>query len=137
MVKDSADTQKTNEMITNHSSYHKAPGDPRVTRTGKILRHFSLDELPQIFNVLKGDMSLVGPRPELPQLVEKYDRWQRARFTVPQGITGWWQVNGRSNKPMHLNTEYDIYYIQNYSIWFDFYILLKTIPVVITCKGAF
>jgi exopolysaccharide biosynthesis polyprenyl glycosylphosphotransferase len=116
---------------------HKRPDDPRVTRVGRFLRKFSLDELPQFLNVLKGDMSLVGPRPELPILVEKYEPWQRARFAVPQGITGWWQVNGRSDKPMHLNTEDDLYYVRNYSLLLDLQIMLKTALVVLRSKGAY
>jgi exopolysaccharide biosynthesis polyprenyl glycosylphosphotransferase len=116
---------------------HKTKQDPRVTRIGRLLRRTSLDELPQLFNVLKGEMSLVGPRPELPYLVEKYEPWQRARFSVPQGITGWWQIQGRSDKPMHLNTEDDLFYVQNYSILLDIYILLKTIAVVWSGKGAY
>ncbi len=116
---------------------HKMADDPRVTRVGRFLRQTSLDELPQIFNVLKGEMSLVGPRPELPFLVEQYEPWQRQRFTVPQGITGWWQVNGRSEKPMHLNTEDDLYYIQNYSLLLDIRIMLKTIKIVLGGKGAY
>ena len=116
---------------------HKRLDDPRVTRIGRILRRASLDELPQLFNVLKGEMSLVGPRPELPYLVERYELWQRQRFAVPQGMTGWWQVNGRSDKPMHLNTEDDLYYVQNYSILLDIFILIRTIGVVIAGKGAF
>ncbi len=116
---------------------HKTKHDPRITRTGKLLRRTSLDELPQLFNVLKGEMSLVGPRPELPYLVEKYEPWQRARFSVPQGITGWWQIQGRSDKPMHLNTEDDLFYVQNYSIFLDIYILFKTIAVVWSGKGAY
>lgn len=116
---------------------HKQADDPRVTRVGRFLRHTSLDELPQLFNVLKGDMSLVGPRPELPWLVDHYEPWQRKRFAVPQGMTGWWQINGRSNKPMHLHPEDDLYYVQNYSLWMDIYILLKTPLVVIRGKGAF
>jgi lipopolysaccharide/colanic/teichoic acid biosynthesis glycosyltransferase len=111
--------------------------DPRITHLGRMLRRTSLDELPQIFNVLKGDMSMVGPRPELPYLVDHYEPWQRQRFAIPQGITGWWQINGRSDKPMHLHTEDDIYYVQNYTLLFDLYILLKTIPTVISGKGAF
>jgi lipopolysaccharide/colanic/teichoic acid biosynthesis glycosyltransferase len=79
----------------------------------------------------------VGPRPELPYLVQKYKPWQRKRFAVPQGITGWWQVNGRSDKPMHLHTEDDLYYVQHYSIWLDIQILLKTLMVVFKGKGAF
>jgi exopolysaccharide biosynthesis polyprenyl glycosylphosphotransferase len=116
---------------------HKYPGDPRVTRIGKLLRRMSLDELPQLFNVLKGEMSLVGPRPEIPDLVEKYDLWQRKRFTVPQGMTGWWQVSGRSDKPMHLHTEEDLYYVQHYSIWLDLQVLVKTVWVVLRAKGAY
>ena len=116
---------------------HKAKNDPRVTRIGRFLRRTSLDELPQFFNILKGEMSLVGPRPELPYLVEKYELWQRKRFAVPQGVTGWWQVNGRSDNLMHLHTEDDLYYVQNYSLLLDFEILLKTIGVVFRGKGAF
>lgn len=116
---------------------HKHPDDPRVTQVGKFLRKTSLDELPQLFNIISGEMSLVGPRPELPFLVDKYEPWQRKRFAVPQGITGWWQVNGRSDKPMHLNTEDDLFYVQHYSLFLDLYILLKTVWVVLRSKGAF
>jgi len=115
----------------------KVPDDPRVTRVGKILRQTSLDELPQLLNVIEGKMSLVGPRPELPHLVAKYQRWQRKRFAVPQGITGWWQVNGRSEKPLYLNTEDDLYYIQNYSLFLDIRILIQTVWVVLRGRGAF
>ena len=116
---------------------HKQKTDPRVTRVGRILRRYSLDELPQLLNVLKGEMSLVGPRPELPWLVGKYEAWQRKRFAVPQGLTGWWQINGRSDKPMHLHTEDDLYYVYNYSLWLDIRILLRTPLVVLRGKGAF
>jgi exopolysaccharide biosynthesis polyprenyl glycosylphosphotransferase len=116
---------------------HKTKGDPRVTRVGRFLRRFSLDELPQFINVVRGDMSLVGPRPELPYLVEKYKPWQRKRFAVPPGLTGWWQVSGRSDKPMHLHTEEDLYYIQNYSIWLDIQILMRTVWVVLIGKGSY
>ncbi len=115
----------------------KVPNDPRVTRIGRFLRRTSLDELPQLINILRGDMSFVGPRPELPWRVAAYEPWQRVRFSVPQGLTGWWQVNGRANKPMHLNTQDDLYYIENYSIWLDLQILLKTPLVVLRGKGAF
>jgi exopolysaccharide biosynthesis polyprenyl glycosylphosphotransferase len=116
---------------------HKSSDDPRVTKVGRFLRRASIDELPQLFNVLKGEMSLVGPRPELPYLVEKYEGWQRKRFAVPQGITGWWQVNGRSDKLMHLHSEDDLYYVQNYSLLLDLQILWKTIWVVLQGKGAY
>jgi len=116
---------------------HKHFDDPRITPIGRFLRRLSLDELPQLFNVFNGEMSLVGPRPELPYLVERYQPWQRKRFAVPQGMTGWWQVNGRSDKPMHLNTDEDLYYVQNYSILLDIQIMLKTIWVVLKGEGAY
>ena len=122
---------------TDGNLIHKHKDDPRITSLGRILRRFSLDELPQVYNVLRGEMSLVGPRPELPELVETYQPWQRVRFTVPQGLTGWWQIYGRSDKPMHLHTELDLYYIQHYSFWLDLQILVKTIWVVIRGKGAY
>jgi exopolysaccharide biosynthesis polyprenyl glycosylphosphotransferase len=116
---------------------HKSRGDPRVTRVGRLLRRFSIDELPQLINVLRGDMSLVGPRPELPHLVAQYEPWQRQRLAVPPGITGWWQVTGRSDKVMHLHTEDDMYYVRNYSIWLDMQILLRTLWVVLLGRGAY
>lgn len=119
------------------SIVHKTPHDPRVTRVGQFIRRTSLDELPQIFNVLRGEMSLVGPRPELPWLVEQYEIWQRRRFAVPPGITGWWQINGRSDRLMHLHTEDDLYYIQNYSPLLDLQILWRTIGVVVRGRGAY
>jgi lipopolysaccharide/colanic/teichoic acid biosynthesis glycosyltransferase len=111
--------------------------DPRVTRVGRFLRRTSLDEIPQLLNVLRGDMSLVGPRPELPWLVDRYELWQRKRFAVPQGITGWWQVSGRSDRPLRMKTEDDLYYVQNYSIWLDVYILVKTFFIVLRGNGAY
>jgi len=116
---------------------HKAINDPRVTTIGRKIRRTSLDELPQLINVLRGEMSLVGPRPEIPIITAEYDPWQWQRFRVPAGITGWWQVNGRSDKPMHLHTEDDLYYIQNYSFWLDLRILLKTVVVVFYGHGAY
>ncbi|HET7771472.1 MAG TPA: sugar transferase [Chloroflexota bacterium] len=115
----------------------KAKDDPRVTNVGATLRRWSIDELPNLFNVLSGEMSLVGPRPEQPWIVERYEPWQRKRLAVPPGITGWWQVNGRSDLPLHENVEYDIFYIQNYSPLLDLLILWKTIPTVLRGKGAY
>ncbi len=116
---------------------YKIKDDPRVTRVGKWLRKYSLDELPQVFNVIKGEMSVVGPRPEQPFITKLYDHWQWQRVSVPPGITGWWQVSGRADLPMHLNTEYDVHYVRNYSILFDLKILIKTIVAVIKAKGAY
>jgi exopolysaccharide biosynthesis polyprenyl glycosylphosphotransferase len=115
----------------------KHKDDPRITRVGRWLRQFSLDELPQLINVIKGEMSLVGPRPELPWLMAEYAPWQFKRFNVPQGMTGWWQVNGRSEKPTLAKTRDDLYYIQNYSLRLDIIILLKTIGAVLRRTGAF
>lgn len=128
---------QVNQVDANGQIIHKQVNDPRVTKVGRLIRRTSLDELPQLFNVLKGEMSLVGPRPELPWLVEQYERWQYRRLSVPQGITGWWQVNGRSNNLMHLNTDQDLYYIENYSLWLDLQILWRTISVVLRGKGAY
>jgi len=116
---------------------HKSKDDPRITRVGRVLRRMSIDELPQLINVLRGDMSIVGPRPELPYLVEQYEPWQRQRLAVPPGITGWWQVTGRSEKVMHLHTEEDLYYLENYSIWLDLQIIMRTVWVVLMGRGAY
>jgi exopolysaccharide biosynthesis polyprenyl glycosylphosphotransferase len=116
---------------------NKQRDDPRVTRAGRLLRRTSLDELPQLWNVLTGEMSLVGPRPELPAIVEQYEAWQHKRFNVPPGMTGWWQVNGRADRSMHSNTEIDLFYVQNYSILLDIQILIRTLGAVIRGRGAF
>lgn len=116
---------------------HKSEGDPRVTRVGRFLRRTSVDELPQLLNVLRGDMSLVGPRPELASIVANYEDWQHLRHLVRPGITGWWQINGRSSKPMHENTELDIYYVEHVSLGLDIRIVARTLRAVARGAGAF
>ncbi len=131
---------KFRTMYADVNPYEEAPfneNDSRITPVGKFLRKTSLDELPQLINVIKGDMSLVGPRPEMPFIVEKYTPWQRKRLEVKPGLTGLWQVVGRKRLPLHLNLEYDFYYIKHRSILFDLLILIKTIPAVIFGKGAY
>jgi exopolysaccharide biosynthesis polyprenyl glycosylphosphotransferase len=120
-----------------NAEWDKSPNDPRVTRVGAFLRRTSLDELPQFYNVLRGEMSVVGPRPEIATLAEQYEWWQRKRFEVPQGITGWWQINGRSDRPLRQHIEDDLYYVSNYSLWLDLQILLRTVIVVLTGRGAY
>lgn len=111
--------------------------DRRITRAGKFLRQTSLDELPNLINVLKGDMSIVGPRPEMPFIVEKYKEWQKKRLTVKPGITGLWQILGRKDIPLHDNLEYDFYYIKNRSLLLDIIIILRTIPAILSRRGAY
>lgn len=114
---------------------HKHANDPRLTRIGKILRAWSLDELPQLFDVLNGKLSVVGPRPELPQIVARYEPWQHARHTVKPGLTGLWQIKARGNGEMHEHTEFDIAYAQRVTFLSDLKILLLTIPAVLAHRG--
>jgi exopolysaccharide biosynthesis polyprenyl glycosylphosphotransferase len=114
----------------------KMSEDPRLTRVGRILRKLSLDEFPQLFNVLRGEMSLVGPRPPLGKEVSQYDLWQRRRLSVKPGLTCLWQVNGRNNIKFKRWMEMDLEYIDNWSLWLDAKILLKTIPAVLLGTGA-
>lgn len=109
--------------------------DQRITRVGRLLRRTSLDELPQLINVLRGDMSLVGPRPPLPYEVERYEHWQYDRLGVPPGITGLWQVSGRSLLTYGEMCELDVAYVERWSLWLDFQILLRTVPVVLFNSG--
>lgn len=131
---------KYRTMSVEAPAYAVAPteeSDPRITPCGRWLRRTSLDELPQLWNVLRGEMSMVGPRPEMPFIVEKYQPWERRRLDVKPGLTGLWQVIGRKNLPLHLNMQYDLYYIKNQSFWLDLEILVRTLPAVLKGKGAF
>jgi lipopolysaccharide/colanic/teichoic acid biosynthesis glycosyltransferase len=116
---------------------HKSMSDPRVTCVGRLLRRTCADELPQLWNVLIGDMSLVGPRPELPEIVAHYEPWQHARHLVTPGITGWWQVNRDPHRLMHEATELDLHYVRNQSLLLDLWILMRTLGAVIGGSGAF
>ena len=113
------------------------PDAERLTRFGRFLRSMSLDELPELWNVLKGEMSLVGPRPATPREVAQYEDWQLHRLDALPGITGLWQVSGRSELGFSEQVLMDITYIENWSIGLDLRILLRTIPAVLTGKGAF
>lgn len=134
------------ERLGNHEAnsaggdvnFYKREDDPRVTHVGRFLRRTSLDELPQLWNIFKGDMSLVGPRPELPWLLDRHQPWNWPRFALPQGLTGWWQVNGRSDSPgQYLHPEDDLYYARHCSLWLDLVVLWKTVGVVLKGKGAY
>ncbi|MGH9318533.1 MAG: sugar transferase, partial [Vicinamibacteria bacterium] len=114
----------------------KISSDPRVTPVGRLLRKTSIDELPQLINVLKGEMSLVGPRPPLPQEVELYEPWQRRRMSMKPGLTCLWQVSGRSVLTFEEWVDLDLHYIDNWSLGRDFQILLRTIPAVLSRRGA-
>ncbi|MFA5142992.1 MAG: sugar transferase [Candidatus Omnitrophota bacterium] len=115
----------------------KIRNDPRVTPAGRFLRKFSLDELPQLFNVFMGAMSLVGPRPPLPKEVKQYEPWQRRRLSMRPGITCFWQIGGRNKIDFDEWMKLDLEYIDNWSLWLDIKILFKTIPAVLTGKGAY
>lgn len=117
--------------------YGKVKDDPRITRLGRFIRKYSLDEIPQLFNVLAGQMSLVGPRPPIPYEAEEYEEWHRARFSVTPGITGLWQVSGRNKLTFSEMVRLDVYYIENWSVWLDLKILLKTPLAVIKGENAY
>lgn len=119
------------------SETHKLKHDPRITRVGHFLRKASLDELPQLFNVMKRQMSLVGPRMISPSEMEKYNDWALNLLTVLPGITGLWQVSGRSDISYNERVRLDMYYIRNWTIWLDIQLLLQTIPAILKGRGAY
>jgi len=125
------------KLMQKHGLMFKLKKDPRLTSIGGFLRRSSLDELPQFFNVFKGDMSLIGPRPPMPQEVAQYNDWQKKRLGVKPGITGLWQVSGRSELSFDDWVRLDAYYIENWSLWMDFQIFFKTIWVVLKGHGAY
>lgn len=137
MVKD-AEQQKAEleHMSEGPGLLFKLKDDPRVTKAGRFLRRYSLDELPQLWNVLKGEMSLVGPRPALPSEVEQYDDWVRNRLKVKPGMTGLWQVSGRTDTTFADYVRYDLFYIQNWSLSLDLWILWRTLRAVMSAEGA-
>lgn len=114
----------------------KMENDPRITRVGRFIRRTSLDELPQIFNVLRGEMSLVGPRPPLPYELEVYQEWHKRRLVVPPGITGLWQVKARNQVSFEEMVQMDLEYIDNYSLFLDIKLILETPWAIIRAKGA-
>jgi exopolysaccharide biosynthesis polyprenyl glycosylphosphotransferase len=125
------------ELLDKLATTHKIKDDPRITRIGLYLRRYSLDELPQLINVLKGDMSLVGPRIISPPELEMYGQWALNLLTVRPGLTGLWQVSGRSDVSYEERVRLDMFYIRNYSIWLDLQLILQTIPVVFSGRGAY
>jgi undecaprenyl-phosphate galactose phosphotransferase len=128
--------EKYPDEVEYYQKYHKYRNDPRVTTIGKVLRSSSLDELPQILNVLKGDMSLVGPRPYMLDEFDMLGKYGEIILKVRPGITGLWQVSGRNNLSFKERNELEVWYIRNWLFWDDFIILLKTIKVVCFKIGA-
>jgi len=125
------------EFLEEFWRYGKIRNDPRITRVGYWLRKYSLDELPQIINVLRGEMSLVGPRPYLFSQLKQLGLYSNEIFSVKPGLTGLWQISGRSEVTTEERVSMDTYYIRNWSIWMDLYILARTVWVVLTRKGAY
>src|SRR5260221_13976069 len=125
------------ELRASFEKGYKLKDDPRVTRIGRVLRRMSVDELPQLVNVLRGEMSLVGPRMIAPDEVIRYGKWQYNLLTVKPGITGPWQVRGRSDIPYDDRVRLSMHYIRNYTLWLDLEILLRTVPAVLQARGAY
>jgi lipopolysaccharide/colanic/teichoic acid biosynthesis glycosyltransferase len=128
---------KNPELKSELTRNHKLKSDPRITRVGAFLRKYSLDEIPQLFNVLKRDMSMVGPRMISPEEVSMYKQFDMNLLTVLPGITGLWQVSGRSDISYDERVRLDMYYVRNWSIWLDLQLLYQTIPAVLKGRGAY
>jgi exopolysaccharide biosynthesis polyprenyl glycosylphosphotransferase len=138
-MREGAEAEKQRLKARNEATgpLFKIKDDPRMTGMGRFLRRSSLDELPNLFNVLRGEMSLVGPRPALPEEVAQFEPWQKQRLEVPPGLTGLWQVSGRSDLSFEEGCLLDIYYIENWSLGLDVTILLRTLPRVLMREGAY
>lgn len=138
MVEGAADMRpELGELNEASGPLFKVRNDPRRTRVGRWIRRFSLDELPQVINVIRGEMSLVGPRPNLPEEVEQYQEWHKKRLTVSPGITGMWQVSGRSDLTFDEMVLLDIYYVENWNMALDLGILVRSIPAILGARGAY
>ena len=125
------------EWVEEYEANFKLKDDPRVTRLGRFLRKTSIDELPQLVNILRNEMSLVGPRMICPAELEKYNQWDINLLTIKPGLTGLWQVRGRSDVSYEDRVRFDMFYIRNWNFWLDVQIILQTIPSILFRRGAY
>ena len=138
-MRQNADAEKAQLLDRNEANgvWFKIRDDPRITRVGRFLRRTSIDEMPQFFNVLMGHMSIVGPRPAVPSEVQRYQPWHKRRLEVAPGLTGVWQVSGRSNLTFDEMVLLDLYYIENWSPLLDLSLMLRTVPKMVSGEGAY
>ena len=134
-----ADAQLAEMMKQNEQTGHafKIKNDPRITKVGKVIRKLSIDELPQLINIIKGDMSIVGPRPILTFQMEECSQYEKQRLVVKPGLTCYWQIGGRANIKWAQWVELDLNYIEDMSLWTDIKIIVRTIPAVVDSRGAY